>query len=429
MITITTDLDIISSGVMPVIHMSQYDSDFSLVFNIFASRGTFTMPSGTTAEIRGTKTDGNGYDAAATVDGNTVTVTGDEQMTAVSGRNIYEIALYYNSKRLNTINFVLDVEHAALDADTITSESVLRELDAIVEGAEVATEAAADAEAAAADAEAALETITALGVNLPEVVKTALLNCFENVAWATDNGQTYYDDLVSALSDKIPSYITAVFTQGSDPIYTDTDIEDFRTSLVVTAYFDDNTSAVVENYTLSGTLSAGTNTITVTYRTKTTTFTVTGVIDFYNIDEWSLSGGNLMLREGGCGSTSSTPREPQLLGQNTTTPRYSIYTIHGVRGFWDEWATQVLTDKFPIPVPDGATSATVNITPNTQYFAMLQFSYNGTVYSRLSDSGWKTSGNTIALQPNAEFVTVNLKYDSAGTSYPTPPTNVEVIFE
>ena len=202
MITITTDLDIISSGVMPVIHLSQYDSDFTLVFKIFASRGVFTMPSGTTAEIRGTKTDGNGYDMAATVDGNTVTVTGDEQMTAVSGRNIYEIALYYNSKRLNTINFVLDVEHAALDADTITSESVLRELDAIVEGAEVATEAAADAEASAADAEAALETITALGVNLPEAVKTALLNCFENVAWATDNGQTYYDDLVSALSDK-----------------------------------------------------------------------------------------------------------------------------------------------------------------------------------------------------------------------------------
>ena len=156
MITITTDIDIVSRGVMPVLHLSQYDSDFTLVFNIYASEGNFSMPSGTTAEIRGTKTDGNGYDAAGTVSGTTVTITGDEQLTAVAGNNIFEIALYYNSKRLNTINFVLAVERAALDADTITSESVLRELDAIVEGAEVATEAAAEAVAAAETATAAV---------------------------------------------------------------------------------------------------------------------------------------------------------------------------------------------------------------------------------------------------------------------------------
>lgn len=155
MITINTSIDVVSRGVMPVIHLSQYDSDFTLVFNIYASEGTFSMPSGTTAEIRGTKTDGNGYDAAGTVSGTTVTITGDEQMTAVAGNNIFEIALYYNSKRLNTINFVLAVERAALDADTITSESVLRELDAIVEGAETATEAAAEAVAAAAEATSA----------------------------------------------------------------------------------------------------------------------------------------------------------------------------------------------------------------------------------------------------------------------------------
>ncbi|MBR2706374.1 MAG: SGNH/GDSL hydrolase family protein [Mogibacterium sp.] len=156
MITITTDIDIVSRGVMPVIHLSQYDSDFTLVFNIYASEGTFSMPSGTTAEIRGTKTDGNGYDAAGTVSGTTVTITGDEQMTAASGKNIFEIALYHSNKRLNTINFVLDVERAALDADTITSESVLRELDAIIEGAETATEAAAEAVAAAAEATSAV---------------------------------------------------------------------------------------------------------------------------------------------------------------------------------------------------------------------------------------------------------------------------------
>ena len=154
-ITINTKIDIISKGVMPVIHLSQYDSDFTLTFTVFSSEGTFTMPSGTTAEIRGTKADGNGYSAAGSVSDNVVTITGDEQITAAAGWNIFEIALYKSSKRLNTINFVIDVERAALDADTITSESVLRELDAIIAGAETATNAAGEAVAAA-------ETVTTL---------------------------------------------------------------------------------------------------------------------------------------------------------------------------------------------------------------------------------------------------------------------------
>lgn len=159
-ITITRDLNVFSVGVPPVIHLSQYDSDFTLVFNLYASTGAFTMPTGTTAEIRGTKRDGNGYDAAASVSGSTVTVTGDEQMTAIAGQNMFEIATYYNNKRLNTINFILDVERAALDADTITSESVLRELDAIIQGAATATQAAEDAEDAADRAEEAADDLS-----------------------------------------------------------------------------------------------------------------------------------------------------------------------------------------------------------------------------------------------------------------------------
>lgn len=159
-ITITRDLNVVSVGVPPVIHLSQYDSNFTLVFNLYASTGEFTMPTGTTAEIRGTKRDGNGYDAAATVSGSTVTVTGDEQMTAVAGQNVFEIATYYNNKRLNTINFILDVERAALDADTITSESVLRELNAIIEGAATATQAAEDAKDAADRAEEAADDLS-----------------------------------------------------------------------------------------------------------------------------------------------------------------------------------------------------------------------------------------------------------------------------
>lgn len=223
-ITITRDLNVVSVGVPPVIHLSQYDSDFTLVFNLYASTGAFTMPTGTTAEIRGTKRDGNGYDAAASVSGSTVTVTGDEQMTAIAGQNMFEIATYYNNKRLNTINFILDVERAALDADTITSESVLRELDAIIQGAATATQAAEDAEDAADRAEEAADdlsgTVQQVATNTQDIAglkddlsqivpglsdeaKQALLACFDHVEWIGGDGQEYRDALYDALYDDI----------------------------------------------------------------------------------------------------------------------------------------------------------------------------------------------------------------------------------
>lgn len=119
----------VTPGRYPVkINVNQYDDDFSIVFSLYASSGTLVLETGTTAIVRGTKKDGNGYSADATVDGSTVTVSGDEQMTAVAGEGVFELVLYKNHKQLATANFILQVERAALDKDTITSESVIREL-------------------------------------------------------------------------------------------------------------------------------------------------------------------------------------------------------------------------------------------------------------------------------------------------------------
>ena len=147
-------------GAVPkIIHLSQYDSDFSLVFRLHASFGVLNIESGTTAEIRGTKKSGTGYSASATLNttNNTVTVAGDAQMTAVAGQNIYEIVLIKNNKVLGSANFILLVERAALDADTITDATVLKELNAIIDSVETATQAAEDAADAADRAEAAAE--------------------------------------------------------------------------------------------------------------------------------------------------------------------------------------------------------------------------------------------------------------------------------
>ena len=70
--------------------------------------------------------------------------------------------------------------------------------------------------------------------------------------------------------------ISAVYTQ-SGTVYATTSLNDLKTDLVVTALYDDTTSATVAStdYTLSGTLTEGTSTVTVSYGGKTTTFSVT----------------------------------------------------------------------------------------------------------------------------------------------------------
>lgn len=113
------------------------------------------------------------------------------------------------------------------------------------------------------------------GDGLTADVKEALLTCFEHVAWTDEHGQDYVDALEAALYPPATLVsISAVYTQ-SGTVYTTDSLDDLKSDLVVTAYYDDQSTATVTTYTLSGTLTEGTSVITVTYGGKTTTFSVT----------------------------------------------------------------------------------------------------------------------------------------------------------
>lgn len=109
--------------------------------------------------------------------------------------------------------------------------------------------------------------------SIPDDVKVALLDCFAHVAWVDDQGQTYYDALQAALYPL--DHITAVYTQ-SGTVYDTDSLDSLKADLVVTAVYESGNTETVSaaNYTLSGTLTAGTSTITVSYAGKTTTFDV-----------------------------------------------------------------------------------------------------------------------------------------------------------
>lgn len=80
--------------------------------------------------------------------------------------------------------------------------------------------------------------------------------------------------------------IEAVYVQSGTVYDTDT-LDSLKTDLTVTAYYDNETSKIVTDYTLSGTLEVGTSTITVSYKGFTDTFDVTvssSITYLYNWD-------------------------------------------------------------------------------------------------------------------------------------------------
>lgn len=106
-------------------------------------------------------------------------------------------------------------------------------------------------------------------------IKQALLNCFQKVAWIDDQGQDYYDALYDALYPPVGlDSISCVYTQ-SGTVYDTDSLDSLKTDLVVTAHYSDQSTQTITTYTLSGSLTAGTSTITVLYGGQTTTFDVT----------------------------------------------------------------------------------------------------------------------------------------------------------
>ena len=146
----TYELDMVPGGIPLSIHLSQYDSDVLLVFQLYASQGTLAIPeTGVTAQIRGTKLDGNGISAECSfevIDSvPTVTAQMTKQMTAIAGKNTFELVLTATSGSseysLPSANFYLEVERAALDYDTLESKSEIKEIQEILADADSIIEA------------------------------------------------------------------------------------------------------------------------------------------------------------------------------------------------------------------------------------------------------------------------------------------------
>ena len=148
MIEQTLKLNLIPGGVLPRVNVSQYDAGSRTInATLYNGPSLFTIPTGASISVRGTKKDNTGFAYDCTWFGSVATFVITEQMAVFSGEVVTELVISKDGQILGTSNFIIWVEEAALKSDVDISET---ELPTIIELArEQEANAAASAEAAA----------------------------------------------------------------------------------------------------------------------------------------------------------------------------------------------------------------------------------------------------------------------------------------
>lgn len=118
------DLDMTPGGVPQIVRLSRYDKKIpELEFNLWNGASGYTIPTGATVFITGSKPDKTGFEYECTHTGSVVSVEVTEQMTTVAGRVVCELTVATSNGKKGSANFYLDVEPSALSDDTVISET------------------------------------------------------------------------------------------------------------------------------------------------------------------------------------------------------------------------------------------------------------------------------------------------------------------
>lgn len=147
MITFGLDLNLIPGKVLPRLNVSQYDKGQTVSVSLWNGDVPYSIPAGCTAQVVGTKADKTGFMYPCTIENRQPSFVITDQMTVFPGEVTLEVIIMDTDNRIGTVNFILDVEKAALADDTQISESDMPIIQQL-------PEIRAEVEAAAALAEA-----------------------------------------------------------------------------------------------------------------------------------------------------------------------------------------------------------------------------------------------------------------------------------
>ena len=147
------NLDLVPSGTPLVVYVSQFDTGSRrLSFTLYKDNVAFTLPTGATATLVGTKPDLLSFMYTMQTSGNKVYLDITEQITAAAGPVQCEIRVSSSSgDRIGTSNFIIYVEKTPLDTDAVISETEIPIFEELV----------ANAQAAAAEAQDSADSVSA----------------------------------------------------------------------------------------------------------------------------------------------------------------------------------------------------------------------------------------------------------------------------
>lgn len=127
-------------------------------------------------------------------------------------------------------------------------------------------------EAELTNVKADLNDLKNKGAGLTESQKELIIAIMRAGVYSSD--QSTNIDTLEELFTSTAVSITAVFDSQGNTIYSDDSLDTLKQYLTVVATFEDGTTGRITNYALSGSLTVGTATITVSYQEVLTTFTV-----------------------------------------------------------------------------------------------------------------------------------------------------------
>lgn len=199
-----------------------------------------------------------------------------------------------------------------------------------------------------------------------------------------------------SVSAAVLSYITSVFDTHGATIYTSNTLNDLKQYLTVTAHYSDSTTQTVTAYTLNGSLTAGTNSITVSYQGKTTTFNVTVVAV-------ALSSISVVFDQQGNTVYESTPLND--------LKQYAVVTAH-----YNDSSTSVVTNyTLSGSLTAGTSVISVSYQGKTTTFNVTVTAVTLTSIGAVFDTQGQTIYIDNALDDLKQYLTVTASYSNGTT--------------
>lgn len=260
-----------------------------------------------------------------------------------------------------------------------------------------------------------------------------LVPLLRKVVYKDDDAESLIAGIDALLNTAEVTSISAVYTQPGT-IYAGQPLDDLKANLVVTANYNNGSSAVVSTYELSGTLAAGTSSILVTYQEFTTTFNVT-VTDAVHYKDGSIFPGGVSLRNSATSATLSQAYTYNGVtyvctnGSSATAAKRCSYYLFDL--LLTEGKQYKFTIEFDSTLSSGQTFDVAVGYYDEEYrqfgvaneYAVFDYS------SHLTDSGWLSAtkdGKTITVSSTVPAGCVGgrltLRYKSSGTEASWPST-------